>query len=577
MEAELARLRVTTSDQTLASVIDSRRRTISTRLLRADPGHGVALQEMATAAYYDLDWRLNRVRVRGGWPRRDGGGLDRAVWRARDRALQWADRALAVDSGAWWPHEVRARVHALLREYGSLDEAAETARQSHPDSARTHLWAGLAAHRLDRPAEAEAAFGVALGLLSPGERAVYHDPRGLLSAAEERAWEADSAEFAAVYWSRRDPRRLTAVSERWLEHVARLTYADLVYHDLYRRQPGRATVRGETHVRYGLPAVERWVLAPKRGLFHTWVYDGFVLVFDDLGAWGDLVHADELVAREAARRVGSRYELTPPGGRFEVPTMVSRFREPDGSTSLVVAVGVPVRPDVEAGRPISLRAGAFVLDGLGDVVARGAGSLEGRANALRETSRGRLWNAGRGVARHEAGRTVRVEVEQTGAAIFGSYDVPLTPPLPRGGLVLSDLLLGSAAEEAGRCDEAGPLVCRGDVAFRPVALAEYAVGDPIYVYWEAYGLGLDGGRHRYELTSALVPERRGGVVGRLLERRRAGVSVGFEGTGVADTVGDYVVLDASDQAPGAYRLTLTVRDLLSGLEASASRRVVLRR
>ncbi|MEM0962499.1 MAG: GWxTD domain-containing protein [Bacteroidota bacterium] len=574
-EAELAGLRATTSSQVLGSVVDTRRRTIAQRLYATDPSHPVALQELALTAYWDLDWKLNRVRRLYGRPNpRNQRGLDGRVWRARRAALDWAEQGLAADPQAWWPHEARARVHGLLGDFGGVRQAGEAARAAHPDSARALLWIGLGDHRTDRPERAQAAFEAALALLPPEERTVYTDPRSILTTTERDAWPADDPDAAARYWHAADPRRLTPASERWLEHVARIAYADLIYFDPYDRGPGHETARGEIHVRYGPARREVWSLS-QDGMFHRWTYDGFSLAFRDLSVWGDLVHDDGFVVRQLEAKLGSTYQLEPRGGWFEPPIAVGRLREPDGSTALAVALGVPMRPEVGSDRSFDLKTGLFVVDESGGAITAHRDDLSGQATGLRATSRGRLWTAGSVVPHPGTGAALVAEIEQTSARTFGSIEIPLAEPLPVNGLVLSDPILGSTAQDRdGRSFADGPLLLRRGIAFRPVALAEFATTDPIYVYWEGYGLLGTDTRVEYELTTTLRAVPAGGLrgaIGRILGG--AGpptVSVAIEGAAPPDEVGDFVIVDASGQAPGEYVLTLTLRDRISGATTSSA-------
>ncbi|MEL6617074.1 MAG: hypothetical protein AAFQ43_15130, partial [Bacteroidota bacterium] len=123
-------------------------------------------------------------------------------------------------------------------------------------------------------------------------------------------------------------------------------------------------------------------------------------------------------------------------------------------------------------------------------------------------------------------------------------------------------------------------VRRGETVIQPVPVARFASGDPVGVYAEVYGLRASGGTATYRVEASLRPrDRRPGIVraiGGLFGRgTRRGVSVRFDATQDGPDAPIALLLDASDQGPGDYLLSLEVTDTASGESVEVARSVVL--
>ena len=155
---------------------------------------------------------------------------------------------------------------------------------------------------------------------------------------------------------------------------------------------------------------------------------------------------------------------------------------------------------------------------------------------------------------------------QTGAVQRRAVDVP---DFGGTGLRLSDVLLAYDAQEA---DRAVPgRVFRDGVSVQPAPWGVFRVGDPVYLYFEPYGLGMTDGRTDYEVEASLRPKDTSTGIRRLARRVFGGdgaaVSSAFEVQGDRADDAVYLFLDATGQEPGLYTLTVTVRDRISGLSA----------
>jgi hypothetical protein len=165
--------------------------------------------------------------------------------------------------------------------------------------------------------------------------------------------------------------------------------------------------------------------------------------------------------------------------------------------------------------------------------------------------------------------TLAVEFDAAGGRVAGyERDSFTVPDFTRGGLQISDLLLALHVEEVeeGAASTASPhLLRRRGYEVVPAPWAVFGRGQPLYLYFEAYGLETNaGGSARYEVEAMLVPADERGRLRRLWDdvrraRPERGVSVAVESSGRGSDQGQYLILDLADQKPGEYVLALRVR------------------
>ena len=542
---------------------------------------------------------------------------------AYSRAIGHLRTALASDPRrrAVYDHVVRLAV--ISGEYEqALPDLAEMYVQF-PDDPGMWLYTGLVNHRLGQYQAADVAFRQALEKMTDADREVFVDLTLILPPDEHSAYRADPQAFADRYWTSRDPRFLNAVNERRTEHYARLTTAELLYRSDDLDRPGWESERGLLHVRYGVPdldvvieggygeVVERFVgrnaafrpadMVQAANRFNVWTYaDGMTMVFEDPDRSGRFtlysppadafgattqgrardVSRMDFVERvqEEVRERPERYQFKAPGRAVELPYRVTAFKGDEGQTDLYVNFGVPVgdagpaqsgvRPDVD----VTIRTGAFLVGPQRDLLVERRRTVYGlRGAQIVPFSATNLWTSTEAMTADPAdGYEVSLEFEtasgQTSAVQRRALDVP---SFAGGGLRLSDVLLAYYVEEADR-PEPGR-VFRDGISIQPAPWGVFPVDDPIYLYVEAYGLGLADGRSDYEVEASLKPKDTSGGVRRLARRIFGGdgtaVSSAFEVQGDREDDPVYLFLDASGQDTGLYTLTVTVRDRVTGAEA----------
>ena len=203
--------------------------------------------------------------------------------RPRDFNSQFLRASSSTDRGEDYPARIEVEYRAALSyvpdhlqaargllgllyrqgRFAEVSSEASSLAELSPDDPYPHVFGGLARYEAQDWEGAKKLFDVGLSLMSARERAPYDDVSYLLRSRDASTYEAlepDRArEYERILWSKSDPLFLIPENERRLEHVARVTYAELAFGDPERRLPGWSSDRGQVFIRYGEP--ERiWML-----------------------------------------------------------------------------------------------------------------------------------------------------------------------------------------------------------------------------------------------------------------------------------------------------------------------------
>ncbi|GIV59213.1 MAG: hypothetical protein KatS3mg043_0302 [Rhodothermaceae bacterium] len=508
--------------------------------------------------------------------------MRRAGREAYAEALHHLRRALAANPA--WPdvYAVLAAAFALRGAHADAFGVLDTMRIHLPDRAETWLYRGYFEHRTGRYAAAAASFDEGLARLPAPERRAFLDVAYFLPLVEQVWYEADSAGYAAGFWESRDPRYLTPVNERLLEHFARLVYADLRFGDREKGLHGWETEPGQVIVRYGEPPAEARYGTRSDAYLIFHYGDDLYFKFMDLARGGHftfyspsaldfagfkpargLIENDFAVrGPETFRKRPDRFTYEPPG-RVAMPYLTGAFRGSDGKTDLYVAYGIPVEED-GAGAP-AVRAGAFLIRGNEGVV-----HAQSRLLDRRTAGASGMWVDACRLSVEPGTYTLALEFEPVGGGDrVGQERERITVPGFAGtSLQLSDVLLAYTVEEEASPETLPGWISRRGLAIRPAPGRGFSVGQPVYLYFEVYGLQpAPDGLARYAVEAVLVRSDEAGGLERLIRQafggaREAGVSVRFEGQSRSREDGQYLVLDTTTQPPGRYVLVLRLTDLL---------------
>ena len=537
-------------------------------------------------------------------------GFTQRAERAREEAVYHLDRALRRDARRRSVYDHILRLTAISQDWESALPALREMNVQFPNDVQMWLYTGLVQHRLGNYESADAAFEQATDRMDDATREAFTDLTLILPPEEWAAFRADRETFARRYWTSRDPRYLNTVNERRTEHYARLTTADLLYRSEDLDRPGWTTKRGQLHVRYGVPesdivieggyqaAIEMFgdrepAYVPDGGTelnrFNVWDYGDLQFVFEDpfrngeyrlysppadlfsldrAGAFEDLDYVQK--TETAIREVPERFTFAAPGRGVALPYLVTAFKGAAGQTDLYVNYGIPIAEEVEDGDDVDLtvRTGAFLIGAQRDLLVERRQTVYGlKASQIVPFEETRLWTSTEALSAPPGPNEVSLEFETASGGTSGVQRRQLDVPDFRGGdLQLSDILLAYYVEDAGDRDPGR--VVRDGLSIQPAPWGVFGNDDPIYLYFETYGLALRDGRSDYEVEARLVPKETARGLRRLAKRifggGRGGVSSAYEYQSDLVDEGQYVILDAAGQEPGLYTLTVTVRDRVSG-------------
>ena len=157
---------------------------------------------------------------------------------------------------------------------------------------------------------------------------------------------------------------------------------------------------------------------------------------------------------------------------------------------------------------------------------------------------------------------------------LGAYTFDYRPPRFTGpGLKMSDLLLADAVIELEATQPPG----RDDLYVQVNPAGRFRARQPVFVYFEIYDLTPSPeGRMRYHVTYTLTPKQPGGLRGLVRRGEDGAISLAAteQESPIASPV-EYVAIDVADVPPGAYFLTVTIRDEWTGAVVERSRALEL--
>lgn len=519
--------------------------------------------------------------------------------RASDRDVDYPPRIEAHYRAAlsYVPdHPQAARgLLALLHRQGRFEDMATEAQrlaEVNPDDPYAHIFLGLAFYESLDWIAARGAFDTGLALMPPAERAPYDNISYLLNeedAAEyQRLEPANAREYERILWAKSDPLFLIPENERAMEHIARVTYAELAFGDPERRLPGWSSDRGEVFIRYGMPpniwmlrqdgagpnpagSTRRWIFWNYRPEVPSFVFNrqvGYNRVDFDFSA-NTQMYLRQVSETEAT----TTFESRAVNRWTEIPAQIARFK---GAAANQVEVLAFLRADPDSFNLFegdSVRVGMFLFNRSYDDSASVAHAVkaEDTGNVLFtfELPRGTFEYSLEGLA---AESRVAARNRGTITAI----------PVRRVGLSTSDLVL------------AGGVIPRVE---QPGGWRDFAIGasrdlifdadDDIHVYMEIYGLTTDFmGSSEYTVEVTLQDAERRSVGARLL-RSLGNLIGGAEGDlavrfvrnvePVDGVVPEYFSVSADEAGEGAHRLIIAITDRTTGASVSVERELAIRR
>jgi GWxTD domain-containing protein len=458
----------------------------------------------------------------------------------------------------------------------------------YPFDHQAQLARGLAANRLGRGQEAQAAFDSALVLMDEAERGrmtalsrilrptAYTEElrasRGVVTTADdfERLPTAQRQAMADLYWLVADPLALTPDNEYRNEYLARFTWADLRWTIEETGVRGADTDRGDVFIRFGPPTEEMTIAGNSSGdtmgagVTIVWFYDRNLAFFFDLmpgyrsayTAPVDKPYTDRLKFLVPVRWAN----LPSTHGVDTIPLRITRFRGGGDSMDVVIAGKIPV-DSMLRGVPMD-RVPLDIDLRIFDPYARVHRADSARVWVMFDSLRAplpRSW-----VRRVGPGLNIlRVEALQADTRRAARTIARIEEDHTRG-FGMSDLLLGSAPELKG---DAIPRGWR-DVHTSPSSgtFSHSQVG----LVWELYELAAQDGQARYQIELTVERVTKGLArftasivdgLGRTLGREQRGVNdirLSFARVvPAAPLIVEYLTVNLVNAAPGEYRLQVT--------------------
>lgn len=328
--------------------------------------------------------------------------------------------------------------------------------------------------------------------------------------------------------------------------------------------------------------------------YNIWEYGEFRFVFEDPFRNGEYrmysPSAEDMaqrvnsymndyvrITKEIIQETPQRYEYMAPGRQIELPFLVSSFKGDGQQTDVVVNYGIPLESSYNRSADmieVNARAGTFLVDENRDILVERRRTIYGLpTNQVVSFKEQDLWVDTQQIEAPSGSHELSLEFETaSGQTVAVQRREIIVPDFAETRFMVSDIMLAYSVEETV---DGLPLtvseIVRDGLSILPAPWSVYSTDQPIYLYFELYGLMQNSqGNTGYNIEITLEPKETDRGVRRvfsgLFRRDKEGVSVSFEGSGSNPDESLYQILDASQQDPGLYTLTLQVRDQVGDQE-----------
>ena len=439
----------------------------------------------------------------------------------RDKATGYMEQTIRLN-----PTNRKAYYHlAVIRfesgDPGGLITVAKRLLEQFPDDKDALLFCALGYQFLGEMDVADSYYTRARSQMGPAELAVMDDV-GLVSTKDDLKQLAISTEVQREetdgvhdgvrenwgFWKKQDPLFLTPYNERRMEHYGRIAYANLRFASVRKRMPGWQTDMGKAYIRFGRYIRRQSQLGPGGGIYETWYYSGFRIVFhcyDGLDSF-----------RFSVTGVSSKwvFDKTPPEfndpyllKKYSLPHQVVAFQEGD-SVRVEVSYALPKDRLEFLQGSVDLDDGLFFFDeGWHDIheeVMSGVltwPSFGGGGHTRADSLRGMHLVSSRKVHVQPAAHHIVAEVRDWNSGAIGTFRELMTFSLQDTLLAISDLLVARSIEPVIPFPES-----RQDLRILPNPTRTYHRSESICIYLEVYNLERNPyGRTKYTISYRLGP------------------------------------------------------------------------
>ena len=527
--------------------------------------------------------------------------------RASDRDVDYPPRIESQYRAAlsYVPGHSRAArgLLGLLHRQGRFEEMAEEARRLvavNPGDPYPHIFLGLAFYESLEWNAARDAFDAGLALMSPEERAPYDNISYLLEEEEAAQYQQLGAENAREYerilWVKSDPLFLIPDNERLMEHIARVTYAEMAFGDPERRLPGWSSDRGQVFIRYGMPdniwmlrqdgagvglegaaqraganATGRWIFWNYRLEVPSFIFRrqlGYNRVDFDFSA-----NTQGYLRQVSESEATTTFESRAVDRWTEIPAQIARFRGAAPGQVEVLAFLRAAPDSFQLFEGDSVRIGMFLFNR----------TYEDSASLSHSVKAGETGNVLFTFELPRGTFDYYLEALAADSRVAGRRQGTIDAvPVPRLGLSTSDMVLARGL--VPRVEQPGGW---RDFAIGASRDMVFAADDDIHVYLEVYGLTRDFmGSSEYTVEVTLQDAERRSVgarvlrsLGNLVRGQEGELAVRFVRTvePVDGVVPEYFSVSPDAAGEGAHRLVIAITDRTTGASVTVERELSIRR
>ena len=542
--------------------------TQAKRAIELDSNHARSLYCASQFLMWQIQFFMDGERERGRIH------LNEFAEKDREEAIGYLERILQAT-----PDNRQGRVLMAMVYYdgglpGRLVALFKDYLERHPEDRDGHFFLGLGYQVKEELESAYRSYSRAVNLMDAGEKA-FMQSMFLLSEKRNLEERKNLPGYSDIrkFWTGKDPLFLTPVNERLMEHCRRVAYSNLRFGDPRTRTEGWRTDRGQAYIRYGHPLSRVGQLYSGE----TWVYDTFRIHFKyggirDLWRFGSVsVRGQRMGFSELVHRVPDFYRDPYKWERYDAPSQIAQFREPDGRTRVEIYYALPGSkvnhktrsPGV---RDVNVRQGFFLFDASGDTVRYDIAKVGQMpwVEYNKMSHEGYLF-ANERLNLNPGEYYLAAEVQDQSSSTIGTFrDSLRVREFGHKDLEVSSLL---AARRIIEKDE-GPLN-RDRFMILPDPVGKCETNGSMSFYFEVYNLKRDAfGQTNYRVTYQTRALREGFLSEQSPSRWTTAVSHTFKESRSWEP--HYMRLDLKRSVPGLRAFRVVVEDIKSGQLAVAS-------
>ncbi len=461
----------------------------------------------------------------------------------------------------------------------SMHSVLDLFLENHPADADAIMFSAIAHHEEGRYEQALSEWERFFAICDSTTHAAFNDIGFLLTQSQKKKLkrlEADGREeFIRILWKELDPTPTTELNERVLEHWRRVGISKALFSDQKTGTRGWETGPGEVLIRFGLPQSREYTFSmsgPENLALPTLVWHyadetgSFEVAFVDYCLSGDFQYF-------AFSQLPTAYDVR----TYYNPATYEHDYGADVFQNFFAGAGFlrdfGVREELYLGIPLVRITGgdwrnvpceAVVFDSLWNEVARVSTTLE-KGHAYAQQGMEGILVRELGVDLAPGSYVVAVAVDDSVSGSLGITKERLTVPFfSRDELGVSDIELAFVIPEKRSVSRPGD---KQDVLANPSG--EYAVPEPVKLYYEVYNLARDrNGKYRFITRYSILPSKTRddsfwGFLSSLFASSQHYIASSFERQVERSSSAERLTIDVSALKLGKYKLVLEIEDAVT--------------